>query len=98
MYLIKTANGAGRGTIEQAVTAELPQGGKVEAVRLFICYEDGRAIRYNTTGEELRGAIARGDIRIYGRDMAQTEQTKRININIEQAQVLNLTAGSLRRF
>lgn len=78
MYLIKTANGAGRGTIEQAVTAELPQGDKLEAVRLFICYEDGRTIRYNTTGEELREAIARGDIRIYGRDMAQTEQTLRI--------------------
>lgn len=70
MLAVKT-NGAGFGVIEHTVTAETPQGEKIEAMRLFICYDDGRTVRFNTTGNELREAIARGDIKLYGRMMAR---------------------------
>lgn len=83
MLEIRTANGAGRGVIEQTTAAALPNGAIFEAIKLFICYNDGRTIRYNISGEELKQAIAGGQLKLFGR-----------MLNRQTAQALNRKAGS----
>lgn len=74
MLEIRTAGGEARGVIERTATAALPNGAIFEAVKMFICYNDGRTIRYNISGEELKQAIAGGQLKLFGRIL--NRQTK----------------------
>lgn len=67
MLEIRTADGAGRGTIDKTFSARGKDGKHYEAARYSLHYADGRALEFFTDGQELKDGIERGDIKIYGR-------------------------------
>ncbi len=67
MLEIRTADGAGRGTIDKTFSARGKDGKHYEAARYSLHYADGRTLEFFTDGQELKDGIARGEIKIYGR-------------------------------
>lgn len=67
MLEIRTADGAGRGTIDKTFSARGKDGKHYEAARYSLRYSDGRALEFFTDGQELKDGIERGEIKIYGR-------------------------------
>ena len=70
MLEIRTTNGAGRGVIEKTFTSKDETGRRYEAARCLIDYIDGRRLYIFDDGEQLKNAIAHGELRIYGRILA----------------------------
>lgn len=67
MLEIRTADGAGRGTIDKTFSARGKDGKHYEAARYSLHYADGRTLEFFTGGQELKDGIERGEIKIYGR-------------------------------
>ena len=67
MLEIRTADGAGRGTIDKTFSARGKDGKHYEAARYSLHYTDGRTLEFFTDGQELKDGIERGEIKIYGR-------------------------------